>query len=254
MSIHTTPRLYNADSLSQGASIELGDEQAHYLLHVMRQKDGDIIRLFNAKDGEWQGVFGKSGKRGVIIRLEKQRREPKPERDLWLCPSPIKKAHFDYMIEKATELGVSRIQPILTARTQLREVNGERCRAIATESAEQSERLSVPDIAAPQTLTALLAEWPKDRLLIVCAEWGEADTIRASLARQTTTESTKAAILTGPEGGLTAEELDAIRRLPQALFVRLGQRILRADTAAIAALSVWQAICGDWTSSKSPDN
>src|SRR5262249_2643831 len=151
-----------------------------------------------------------------------------------------------YMVEKATELGVTVLHPTLTTRTQIRDVNAERLRAIAIESAEQSERLSIPEIRKPLDLKKLAQEWPQDRTPIICAEWGDAAPIENALAKLDMKMRMKAAIFTGPEGGFAADELEALRALPGAVFVRLGPRILRADTAAIAALSCWQAICGDW--------
>jgi 16S rRNA (uracil1498-N3)-methyltransferase len=241
-----TPRLFIEAGLDKNRTVALGAEQSHYLQHVLRMKEGDELRLFNGRDGEWRGVISKTSKRSAEIGLREQLRPPAAESDLWLCCAPIKKAHFDYMIEKATELGVTAIQPLLTARAQIREVNLERCRAIAIEAAEQSERLNIPEIRKPAAFAALIPTWPPDRTLIVCAEWGEAMPIEKALVSLRTKNIPKAAVLTGPEGGLAAEELEALRQVPNAVFVRLGPRILRADTAAIAALSCWQALCGDW--------
>jgi 16S rRNA (uracil1498-N3)-methyltransferase len=243
MELRHTPRLYIDAALSQGQSIEPSAEQAHYLLHVLRVKAGEVIRLFNGRDGEWRSSVSGLTKKSVMLAVQEQIRAPQTEPDLWLCAAPIKKAHFDYMIEKATELGVAVIQPILTARTQIREVNVERCRAIAIEAAEQSDRLTIPEIRKPVTLADMAAKWPEARRLIVCAEWGDASPIGQALPTATLFP---AAIFTGPEGGLAADELEKLRALSQAIFVRLGPRILRADTAAIAALTCWQAMCGDW--------
>jgi 16S rRNA (uracil1498-N3)-methyltransferase len=150
------------------------------------------------------------------------------------------------MLEKATELGVSVIHPVLTNRTQVRAVNLERCRTIVIEAAEQSERLQIPDVRKPQGLSELVKQWPVDRTMLVCAEWGEAMPIRAAFSLPSLKSVTKTGIIVGPEGGFTAEELAAIKKVPNVLFVRLGPRILRADTAAIAALSCWQGMLGGW--------
>ena len=243
MELRHTHRLFANAPLSEGGVFEPAFEQAHYLQHVLRLKSGDVVRLFNGDDGEWKASVSTLTKRTLIMNVHEQIRAAVAEPDLWLCAAPIKKAHFEYMIEKATELGVAVIQPILTARTQIREVNPDRARAIAIEAAEQSDRLSIPEIRKPLTLDKLIAEWPASRNLIVCAEWGDATPIHASLSKTTTPQ---AAILTGPEGGLAADELEKLRNVPQAVFTRLGPRILRADTAAIAALANWQAQCGDW--------
>jgi 16S rRNA (uracil1498-N3)-methyltransferase len=231
----------------------LDDTQAHYLIHVLRLSDDEVVRLFNASNGEWTGKFRKSGKHKAEIHLDTQTRIPLPEADIWLCPAPIKKAHFDYMLEKTTELGATHIQPMLTYRTQIREVNVERAHAIAREAAEQSERLSIPKIHSPVTLTDLIKTCPEDRLMLCCAEFGEAEPIAQCLEKLRISDTVKAAILTGPEGGFTREELASLRERKNTHFLRLGPRILRADTAAIAALSIWQSLCGDWTKPLSPD-
>lgn len=243
-SLRHTPRLYIDEGFDANATLSVGSEQSHYLKNVMRLKENDVLRLFNGRDGEWRGSVGESSKRGMSLKIHEQIRPQQMEPDLQLCCAPTKKAHFEYMIEKATELGVCAIQPVLTARTQIREINAERCRNIAVEAAEQSERLSIPEIHNPQSLKDLASGWPRGRLLIVCAEWGDALPAREAFSRAK--DAAKAALLTGPEGGLAAEELDTLRKIPGVIFVRLGPRILRADTAAIAALSCWQALCGDW--------
>lgn len=253
----TSQRLFVATALERGATVAVSSEQAHYLLNVLRMKQGEEIRLFNGRDGEWKASLGAETKKGLLMTVEKPLRDQRREPDLWLCCAPIKKARFDYMVEKATELGVAEIRPILTARTQVREVNAQRCRSIAIEAAEQSERLDVPEIREPLSLEAFANAWREnlvssDRRLIVCAEWGEAVPVRHALAELAKTHKASqelppaAAILTGPEGGFSAEELALLAKIPRSVFVRLGPRILRADTAALSALACWQALCGDW--------
>lgn len=249
MELRHTPRLYIDTALGSGQMVEPTSGQTHYLQHVLRLKAGDVVRLFDGRSGEWAANVAGLTKKTVTLAVRERTRQPCVEPDLWLCAAPIKKAHFDYMIEKATELGVAVIQPILTARTQIREVNIERCRAIAIEAAEQAERLTIPEIRKPVMLTELMANWPAARRLIVCAEWGEAAPVGAALPTSVAAET---AVLTGPEGGLAAEELENLRALSQAVFIRLGPRILRADTAAIAALACWQALCGDWQTLPAP--
>ena len=241
----TTHRIFVTTDLVAGQSFAPCKEHAHYLRNVLRLKTGDALRLFNGRDGEYEGRVAALDKRKLDIAVGKQLRAQPTAPDLWLCCAPIKKAHFEYMIEKATELGVSVIQPVLTARTQIREVNTERAHLIATEAAEQSERMEVPGIHAPIALDRLAA-LVKNRKLIVCAEVGEAQPAGEAFAALHSGKTPPAAILTGPEGGFADDEFTALRQIPGAQFVRLGPRILRADTAAIAALSCWQALAGDW--------
>jgi len=239
-------RLYVPDALSAGAHVTLSRTQTHYILHVMRLKTGDFVCLFNGRDGEWHATIAMNISREVEVMVNELLRPQRAKPDLWLCCAPIKRAYFDYMIMKATELGVAHIQPVLTSRTQVREVNIDRCHAISIEAAEQSERLTLPDIRQAVTLDSLVQNWPQDRLPVICAEIGEARSVYKALQSIDAKKGQKAAIITGPEGGFAPEELEKLRRLPHALPIRLGPRILRADTAALAALACWQAICGKW--------
>lgn len=246
---HTWPRLYQEHPLKKEAQIALNQEQSHYLINVMRANEGTPIRLFNGKDGEWIArltEIQKKKKNAAIVTIEGQRRPQEDVPDLWLCAAPIKRAHFDFLIMKATELGVDTIQPILTERTQVRECKLERLRSIAIEAAEQSERLNIPTINAPTLLPKLLESWPEDRLPILCAEFGDAKPVAEAFRGEKAQKAQKTAIFTGPEGGFTEKEMNLFPKLPQHLPIRLGQRILRADTAAVAALSCWQSLCGDW--------
>jgi len=244
--LRRAPRLFVAADLRAGEVFTVSADQAHYLQHVMRLRAGSALRLFNGRDGEWRGNIGVLSKRLTEITAVEKIRSQKTEPDLWLCCAPIKKMHFDTMIEKATELGVGAVKPVLTAHTQIREVNVERCHAIAIEAAEQSERLNVPVVEKPIALPELIASWPKDRMLIVCAELGAAMPVQEVFASPALKSTVKTAIMTGPEGGFAAEEFEKLRKVPGVVFIRLGPRILRADTAAIAALSCWQALYGDW--------
>ncbi|HAX91585.1 MAG TPA: 16S rRNA (uracil(1498)-N(3))-methyltransferase [Rhodospirillaceae bacterium] len=246
---HTWPRLYLADDLRIESEIILSPDHTHYLLHVLRAQAGDSIRIFNGRDGEWRATLTQTPqkkKEGAILSIREQRRPQSAEPDVWLCCAPIKRNHFDYMIQKATELGASVIQPVLTSHTQVRESNVERLRTIAIEAAEQAERLSVPEIREPVSLATLVKNWPKNRLPIICAEFGDAQPAAQGLSSALAQARTAAAIFTGPEGGFTTDELALLHTLPEVLCLRLGCRILRADTAALAALSCWQALCGDW--------
>jgi len=249
MELRHTHRIFVPQTLAEGSCVAASTEQAHHLLHVLRLKQGDVLRLFNGKDGEYRGSISATGKRTAQIAVLEQIRPQIAEPDLWMCCAVIKKAHFDFMVEKATELGVSEIQPILTHRTQVREINADRIYGICREAAEQSDRLTVPAIGLPVSLADLIDVFPKDRAVIVCAEWGEATPIHEALHLPAVQNFSKAAIITGPEGGFAAEELEQLRKAPNVYFVRLGPRILRADTAAIAALTCWQATKGDWKNS-----
>lgn len=235
-------RLYVEAALGEGARIEAAQNQAHYLLHVMRAKTADRVSLFNGSDGEWLARVTDVTKRGCTFVCERRTRPQAGTPDLWLCFAPIKKTPSDYIAQKATELGVRALQPVMTRRTIVSRLNLERLRANAVEAAEQSDRLTVPEIRQPVALQRLLAEWPANRRLLFCDEAGEAPPIPEAL----TPSSGAWAVLTGPEGGFEPGERDAIRACAFVTPVSLGPRILRADTAGLAALAVWQALAGDW--------
>jgi 16S rRNA (uracil1498-N3)-methyltransferase len=239
-----TPRLYVADGLASGAEIELDRAQAHYLRSVLRLSTGAAAALFNATNGEWLCRISEIGK-GASLAVERQLREPEPEAepDLWLIFAPIKRAPLDWLVQKATELGVAALLPVWTARTQVERVNLERLRAHAIEAAEQCERLSVPELRAPERLDRLLAVWPGERRLVVCDESGAGEPIGDAAARL---PPGPVALLVGPEGGFDETELDAIGKLSFVTRVGLGPRVLRAETATLAAVAVFQAIAGDW--------
>ena len=244
-------RLYVEDDLGPGATVGLDHARAHFLRSVLRLSRGAALALFNGRDGEWSARLDGLGKGWASLVVEAQRREQSPEPDLWLLFAPIKRARIDFLAEKASELGVSRLQPVLTRNTSVTRVNCERLAANAREAAEQCERLSVPAVGEPLDLFTALADWPARRRLLVCAEAGPSQPIAAVLSAQaandtvTGTGAESWAILTGPEGGFTESELDGLRNLPFVKPVGLGPRVLRADTAAIAALACWQAILGD---------
>jgi 16S rRNA (uracil1498-N3)-methyltransferase len=234
-------RLYVEAAL--GGRVEPSEAQAHYLLHVMRAKVGDRVSLFNGSDGEWLARVAEIGKRGCVLACERQTAPQREVPDLWLVFAPIKKTPTDYLAQKATELGVAVLQPMITRRTVVARVNSERMRANAIEAAEQSDRLSVPEVRAPLAFDKLLAGWPAERRILFCDEAGEAPPIAAALREA---PDGPAAVFTGPEGGFDPAERAALRALPCVTPVSLGEHILRADTAALAALAIWQAIKGDW--------
>jgi 16S rRNA (uracil1498-N3)-methyltransferase len=239
-------RLYVPADLAAGRSVELSAAQAHYLRNVLRLAGGAEIALFNGRDGEFRGRIAAIDKGGCSIALEDQTRAHQAEPDLWLVFAPVKRARIDYLVEKATELGVSALHPVHTSRTVVERVNVERLQANAIEAAEQTERLTVPVVHAPETLPALIARWPAGRRLILCDERGQAPPIAEVVAGQREGLSARAAVLIGPEGGFTESELDGLANLPFVNPVSLGPRVLRADTAALAALAIVQAIAGDW--------
>lgn len=234
-------RLYVEAAL--GGCVEPSDAQAHYLLHVMRAKVGERVSLFNGRDGEWLARIAEISKRGCVLACERQTAPQTEVPDLWLVFAPIKKTPADYLTQKATELGVSVLQPVITRRTIVSRVNTERMRANAVEAAEQSDRLSVPEIREPLAFDKVLAGWPTERRILFCDEAGDAKPIAQALGEA---PNGPWAVFTGPEGGFEPAERQALRALPFVMPVTLGPRILRADTAALAALAVWQAVKGDW--------
>ncbi|MGP1394524.1 MAG: 16S rRNA (uracil(1498)-N(3))-methyltransferase [Inquilinaceae bacterium] len=234
-------RLFVPDPLGVDATVELSAGQAHYLRRVLRLTAGDMVALFNGRDGEWLARCAMRGKTVAATPLRRVRPQAAGP-DLWLCFAPVKKTATDFIVEKATELGVARLRPVRTQRTETARINLERLTAHVIEAAEQCERLDVPSLSPIVDLAALPSAWPPDRLLLVCAETGTveplADVARASAGRPV-------AFLTGPEGGFAMSELDALGKLPFVRFVGLGPRILRAETAALAVLAGWQTVAGD---------
>jgi len=233
-------RLFVTADLGEGKATPLSDGQAHYLLHVMRAKQGDRLRLFNGRDGEWAAEITTVTKRGAIVTARVPTLPQAQVPDLWLVFAPVKKTPADYLAQKATELGVRKLQPVFTRRTIVTRLNEDRLLANAIEAAEQSDRVSVPEIAAPVKLEKLLAAWPAERRLYFCDEGGDAKPLAQAA------EPGPAAILTGPEGGFDPAERELLRSRSFVVPVTLGPRILRADTAALAALAVWQSAAGDW--------
>lgn len=236
-------RLFVPAPLAAGEQIMLSPPQAHYLRHVMRVGAGDAVALFNGTDGEWRATVGLIGKRAAEATVEKQLRPQTADVDVWLMFAPIKRHAIDMLVQKATELGAARLLPVTTRRTVSERVNVDRLRAIAVEAAEQCGRLSVPDLAAAQALDRAVDGWPDGRVLVFCDETGGRPLTEALADRGA---AQQAAILIGPEGGFEPGERDWLRDLPFVMPVSLGPRILRAETAALAALALWQAICGDW--------
>ncbi len=241
-------RLYVAEPLATGQAVGLAAPQAHYLASVLRLARGEAVALFNGRDGEWRATVDGIGRGWCSLAVGERMRAQQASPDLWLVFAPIKRARIDFVAAKATELGVSALHPVITRHTAVGRVNADRLRANAVEAAEQCGRLDVPEVAEPVALDTLLADWPADRHLMVCDETGRAPPIADALAPFVAGPPGPWAVLTGPEGGFAEAELDALAKTPFVIPVGLGPRILRADTASVAALALWQARLGDWRS------
>jgi 16S rRNA (uracil1498-N3)-methyltransferase len=235
-------RLYVTDDLAAGHAVPLGEGQAHYLRHVMRLVSGDELLAFNGRDGEWRARLEAVGKRGAALAIEAQARPQAAGPDLDLIVALVKRARLETIVEKAAELGARRVRLAITERTNAERTNALRLAAIAAEAAEQTGRLDVPEVVLPEKLDRLLADQSAARPLMFCDEAGEAPSALEALAGRA---GGAWAILIGPEGGFSPAERAWLRSLPDAVPVSLGPRILRADTAAISALTLWQAALGD---------
>ncbi len=235
----STPRLFVDQALSEGMTLALDGAQANYLGNVMRLKAGDPVRLFDDRTGEWLAEVTETAKRNITLRLTSKLREREPVPDLWLLFAPIKKGPIDWLVEKATELGAARLQPVITQRTIVDRLNLDRLRANTIEAAEQCDRTALPELCEPVKLAALLKGWDAGRSLLFADETGGAPIAKVA-------KPGACAILIGPEGGFTPDEREVIRATPGAIGVSLGPRILRAETAAAAAISAWMSNAGDW--------
>lgn len=234
-------RLHVPHDLAPGAQLTLDEGQSRYLSAVMRQTVGDTLAVFNGRDGEWRASVATVGKRAVTLTALSCARPQHAGPDLDLMIALVKRGRLETIIEKAAELGARRVRLVTTERTNADHIRVERLRAIAMEAAEQTGRLDVPQIAEPLKLDRLLTDWDPARRLLFCDEAGDAPTVPEAV-----TTPGPWAILIGPEGGFSPGERDRLRALPFATAATLGPRILRADTAAISALTLWQAAVGDW--------
>lgn len=237
----SAPRLFIEQELALGARVLLEGNQAGYLARVMRVAPGDGVILCDDRTGEWAARVTEAGKRVVVLDVVEHLRAREQVPDFWLCPALLKKDRFDFVLEKATELGVARIQPVITRRCVADKLNLERARAIAIEAAEQCARTALPDLAGPLRLEALLRDWPTDRRLFFADETGGEPAAATFSACQG-----PAALLIGPEGGFDESERKTLRAHPQVKPIALGPRILRGETAAITATALWMGMQGDW--------
>ena len=237
----SAPRLFVEGPLADGAAVRIEGNQAHYLARVMRAGAGDIVILCDDATGEWAAEVAEAGKRELTLRLVERLRPREQVPDFWLCAALLKKDRFDLVLEKATELGVRCVQPVLARRCVADKLNPDRARALMTEAAEQCARTALPELAGPVKLDALLRDWGAERALFFADELGGEPAAAAFAAH-----AGPAALLLGPEGGFDDAERDAVRALPQARPISLGPRILRGETAASAGTALWMAGAGDW--------
>jgi 16S rRNA (uracil1498-N3)-methyltransferase len=244
----STRRLFVDAPFRAGLVVGLTAQQAHYLLNVLRLGEGSALLVFNGRDGEWRAHLTQSKRKSACLALEVQTRGQGRSVDLDLLFAPLKHARLDYMVQKAVEMGANRLIPVLTHRTQIARVNPERMRSNIIEAAEQCGILNLPELSAEKQLSDLLENWPAERLMVFCDEDVPVhDPIAALLGqRPATQEPVPLGLMIGPEGGFDAAERAAILKLPKLVRLSLGPRILRADTAAVAAMGLVQAVLGDW--------
>ena len=253
-----TPRLFVDARLQSGAQVPLAREAANYLGNVLRLKAGDAVLLFNGKDGEWRATLTADGKRSLGAAVEAEARPQPSAGDLHYLFAPLKHARLDYVVQKAVELGASRLQPVITRHTQVARVNTERMKANVIEAAQQCGVLAIPDVAEPVELLPLLQRFNPARTMVFCDEGADIADPVAALAKvksppsallpvDAPPETTPLAVLIGPEGGFAQDERAAVLKLKNVVRLALGPRVLRADTAAVAALALVQAVLGDWT-------
>ena len=250
MGMNAAPRhrLYLDQPLTASAGIGLDRDQAHYLVNVLRLKAGARLLVFNGRDGEFEAEIAEATKKSATLNLARRSRPAEPLPDLMLVFAPVKRARIDFIAEKATELGVGVIQPVMTEYTSVARVNTDRLRANAVEAAEQTGRLTVPEVREPRPFAGLLEDWPGPHHIIFCDEEESSNKANAMVGRLKGL-SGPVAIFIGPEGGFSPAERRMLNARDDAVSVSLGPNLLRADTAMVAALSIWQATAGDWRGS-----
>lgn len=236
-------RLYVEHPLGPGQSVALTQDQSHYLFNVMRLTRGDSLCVFNGRDGEWRADVEQVSKRNGLLIADVQTAAQQEPPDLWLIFAPIKKARTDFIVEKAAEMGAARIMPVQTDYTNADRIRRDRLQAHAVEAAEQCGGTFVPPVDDLQKLGRLLDEWPEDRHLVFCDE----SLVGARASLMSAPKAGSWAILIGPEGGFSPAERIRLKERPFVTQISLGPRILRADTAAVAAMTLWQSTLGDWT-------
>jgi 16S rRNA (uracil1498-N3)-methyltransferase len=237
-------RLFVDAELAAGRSVACTPAQANYLRNVLRLQAGDAILVFNGRDGEWRAELAEAGRRATALTVREQVRAQEGGPDIEYLFAPLKRGRLDYMVEKATEMGVARLRPVLTRRTAVDRVNLDRMRAHAVEAAEQCGILRLPELSAPERLERVVAEWEASRPLVFCDEDGGAETCPFTALAMI--EPGPVAVLVGPEGGFDPAERELLSSQPFVTRISLGPRILRADTAAVAALALVNAVLGDW--------
>jgi len=241
------PRLYCEQTLSAHSELTLSREASHYLVTVLRSGDGATVRLFNAIDGEWQCSISQANRKAAFVTCDERLREVKLPPDIDYLFAPLKSARLDYLTQKATEMGARQIRPVITRYTIADKVNLDRMRANAIEAAEQCNMVYVPDVAEPEKLSQVLANWPDGRTLVFCDERADQANPVDALKQ---VKLGPLAVLLGPEGGFSEEERDMILSVPDVVALSLGPRIMRADTAAVAVLALVQSVLGDWREDK----
>lgn len=235
-------RLFIEDNIALNNTLTIEEKQAHYLINVMKQRVGNVIQLFNNKDGEFDAEIINVSKKNVEVLITKKTKDYSVSPDIWLLFAPLKKDQTDFVIQKATELGVRKIIPTITSRTNSEKVRIERFISQSIEAAEQCRRVDLPEISPAISLEKILQSWDKERTLYFMDETGKG----INIIKAFSTKSPKSAILVGPEGGFDKKELEILEKLDYTQGVTMGNRILRAETAVVAAISCWQAISGDW--------
>jgi 16S rRNA (uracil1498-N3)-methyltransferase len=241
--LHRTPRLYVEAPLAAGEEIVLDRAQSHYVANVMRAQAGAGMRLFNGRDGEWLAYLSSVSKRACVVAIDQRLRQQENLPDIHYLFAPLKHARLDYMVQKATEMGAAVLQPVITEHTNVARLKLERARANIIEAAEQCNLLAVPEMREAVKLSRVLANWNRSRQLIFCDECAEKTSPVAALQEIT---AGPLAVLIGPEGGFSPAERDMLHKLDYAHAIGLGPRIMRADTAAVAALALVQSVLGDW--------